>query len=185
MKKSPSLAFGNSPTASLEATSEGPPINPEHEASSQTPEKSKASPFKPDPPTTQKDEVVEEAADEDMEDFYKTVVSLVQVSLSDISGDGSSSTQVPPTTEEIAEAKEAYKALIKMDIRIALHRGRASSLKKALSILAKAQVFSETVETTLQYFHKDFPDMQKSYDSAALELSKVESNLTEIEDLHQ
>ncbi|KAI8547355.1 hypothetical protein RHMOL_Rhmol07G0189200 [Rhododendron molle] len=72
-----------------------------------------------------------------------------------------------------------------MDIRIAVHPGRISSFKKALGILVGAQVFSEAAETTLQYFHKDFPDLHKSYDSAALELSKVESSLTEIKDLRQ
>lgn len=50
-----------------------------------------------------------------MEDFFKTAASLIQVSLSGISRDGSSSTQVPPTAEEIAEAKEIFKALIKME----------------------------------------------------------------------
>ncbi|KAE9445599.1 hypothetical protein C3L33_22497, partial [Rhododendron williamsianum] len=185
LKKSPSLASSDSSPPSLEATSEGPPANLEHEASSQTPDKSKLSPFKPEPLIAQKDEIVEEAADEDMEDFFKAAASPVQVSISSISGDGSSSTQVPPTAEEIAEAKETFKALIKMDIRTALHPGRASSFKKALDVLARAQVFSEAVETTLQNFHKDFPDMQKSYDSAALELSKVESSLTEIDDLRQ
>ncbi|KAG5552338.1 hypothetical protein RHGRI_010425 [Rhododendron griersonianum] len=78
LKKSPSLASSDSSPASLEATSEGPPANPEHEASSQTPDKSKLSPFKPEPLTAQKDEIVEEAADEDMEDFFKAAASLVQ-----------------------------------------------------------------------------------------------------------
>ncbi|KAG5529571.1 hypothetical protein RHGRI_030083 [Rhododendron griersonianum] len=89
MEKSPSLVSSDSSPASLEATSEGPPVNPEHEASSQTPEKSRLSPFKPEPPTVQKAEIVEEEAEEDMEDFFKTAASLVQVSLSGISGDGS------------------------------------------------------------------------------------------------
>lgn len=114
-----------------------------------------------------------------MEDFF----NLVQVSLSSFSREGLSSTQVPPTTEEITEAKETFKALIKMDIRTTLHPGRISSFKKALGILARAQVFSEAAETALQYFHKDFPNLHKSYDSAVLELSKVEEGLTEIEDL--
>ncbi|KAG5560713.1 hypothetical protein RHGRI_003898 [Rhododendron griersonianum] len=90
-EKSPSLVSSDSSPASLEATPEDPPVNPEHEASSQTPEKSRLSPFKPEPPTAQKDEIVEEEAEEDMEDFFKTAASLVQVSLSGISGDGSSS----------------------------------------------------------------------------------------------
>ncbi|KAG5524357.1 hypothetical protein RHGRI_031125 [Rhododendron griersonianum] len=89
MEKSPSLVSSDSSPASLEATPEDPPVDPEHEASSQTPEKSRLSPFKPEPPTAQKDETVEEEADEDMEDFFKTAASLVQVSLSGISGDGS------------------------------------------------------------------------------------------------
>ncbi|KAG5530073.1 hypothetical protein RHGRI_030440 [Rhododendron griersonianum] len=76
MEKNPSLASSDSSPASLEATSEGPPVNPEHEVSSQTPEKSKLSPFKPEPPTVQKDAIVEEAAEEDMEDFFKTAASL-------------------------------------------------------------------------------------------------------------
>ncbi|KAG5548368.1 hypothetical protein RHGRI_013910 [Rhododendron griersonianum] len=79
LKKSPSLASSDSSPASLEATSEGPQTNPEHEASSQTPDKSKLSPFKPEPPTVQKDEIVEEAADEDMEDLFKAAASLVQL----------------------------------------------------------------------------------------------------------
>lgn len=68
-----------------------------------------------------------------------------------------------------------------MDIRTALHPWRITSFKKALGILARAQVFSEAAETALQYFHKDFPDLHKSYDSAALELSKVDEGLNEIE----
>ncbi|KAG5524626.1 hypothetical protein RHGRI_031334 [Rhododendron griersonianum] len=78
MEKSPSLVSSDSSPASLEATSEGPPVNPEHEASSQTPEKSRLSPFKPEPPTVQKAEIVEEEAEEDMEDFFKTAASLIQ-----------------------------------------------------------------------------------------------------------
>ncbi|XP_058198501.1 uncharacterized protein LOC131314020 [Rhododendron vialii] len=70
---------------SAKPTSEGSRINLEHEASSRTPEKSKASPINLDPTPIQKEEIVEEAADEDIEDFFKTAASLVQVSLSGIS----------------------------------------------------------------------------------------------------
>ncbi|KAG5563311.1 hypothetical protein RHGRI_005905 [Rhododendron griersonianum] len=111
MEKSPSLASSDSSPASLEATSEGPPANPEHEASSQTPEKSKLSPFKPEPLTAQKDEIVEEAADEDMEDVFKAAASLVQVSLSDISGDGKQNhrRRPPPPESETKRNKDLAK----------------------------------------------------------------------------
>ncbi|KAG5516694.1 hypothetical protein RHGRI_037436 [Rhododendron griersonianum] len=106
-EKSPSLVSSDSSPASLEATPEDPPVNPEHEASSQTPEKSRLSPFKPEPPTAQKDEIVEEEAEEDMEDFFKTAASLVQVSLSGISGDGHRSKYglPPPATTTTPAAR--------------------------------------------------------------------------------
>lgn len=123
-------------------------------------------------------------AADDMDGFFATAANLVQTSASGASGEGASSTtQLQSAPEEVEKAEETFKAIMKMDLQTALHPGRISEFKQALKILAKAQIFNETVDASLQRFYVEFPGMIQSYDHASLELSQVNTKLQNVDQL--
>ena len=121
----------------------------------------------------------------DLDASYNRLLLILAPASSETASSGLGSTTLSDVgMEDLEAAKGIINSAMESDFKTIHQSGQLLSLRKAVSSLVKANVYSDKVGETLQKFHSQISDLRRAFERHSQDLEVANSKLNEMATLH-